>query len=253
MNKSCYVLTNEYLGIAFAAGETKEECAANGLEWIMQRSDRVTHHDSFSGAKGRWERGFLRGCGRKKRLREDETKDDLALGYTCPGHIFNEVAADRSDLRFYNTEFMITKVCVPLRIIQKRLHSWDLFRVYALTLPEGVKTRPLEKISQLELEKALRDSTHGSPACLANLDLSGLEFRGVDATHSIFAGSIFGGASVQNANFRYSDFRGADFTGCDLRWACFLRANLVDADFTGCNVKGADFTCAWQPDLTNVL
>lgn len=64
--------------------------------------------------------------------------------------------------------------------------------------------------------------------CLRFANLSGRDFRGIDAAKVDFADS-----NLSNADFTGANLRGANFAGADLRGAKFTDADLAAANFRG--------------------
>lgn len=74
----------------------------------------------------------------------------------------------------------------------------------------------------------------GVRADFSGLDLTGIDFKGVN-----LAGADFSGADMTSADLRGTRLRGADFTGATLAGANLTNATIQEADFSGADLRGA--------------
>jgi uncharacterized protein YjbI with pentapeptide repeats/beta-lactamase regulating signal transducer with metallopeptidase domain len=78
-------------------------------------------------------------------------------------------------------------------------------------------------------------------------DMHGLNYTGVDLSHSKlertnFSGGTFNGVDFSHANLRGASFHNARLTGCD-----FSKSDLSGVDFSGASITGCQFSDAQLP------
>jgi uncharacterized protein YjbI with pentapeptide repeats len=115
-----------------------------------------------------------------------------------------------------------------------------------LNLPERKQASNLERVTQRELDEAIRKHgvfvkgvRGGARAVFKFKDMSHLDFRKSDLSQADFTGSVLVGA-----NLAEGIFRGVSFFSCDLRNAALEKGDFSRADFRGAFVAGANLTGA---------
>jgi uncharacterized protein YjbI with pentapeptide repeats len=115
-----------------------------------------------------------------------------------------------------------------------------------LNLPERTQASNLERVTQRELDEAIkkhelfiRGVRGGVRASFKFRDLSQLDFRKADLSQADFTGSVLTGA-----NMSAGVFKGVSFFSCDMRNANLENCDCSRADFRGAFVAGANLTGA---------
>lgn len=147
-----------------------------------------------------------------------------------------------------------------------------------------MEMKEFRKITIEELEMILKNhklwlDTHGAEgeqACLAYMDLTGVNLENADLYMANLIGTNLQGANLENKDLRAVDFTwadlsnanmsganlsyaimdGADLSGANMRYSRFIYASLANADmsmsdlqgaiFTAANLRGANLTCSYM-------
>ncbi|MDR2668482.1 MAG: DUF2169 domain-containing protein [Desulfovibrio sp.] len=117
--------------------------------------------------------------------------------------------------------------------------------VKAAFAAQGMDPDALKQLTREDVRAMLADGQSPARKNLQGLDLSELDFSGVDLSHAVCTGTRFNGCAMRGATFTFTVAAEADFTGADLRGARFKQAVLQKAVLRAADFRNADM------ELTN--
>lgn len=118
----------------------------------------------------------------------------------------------------------------------------------ARTIERSRRLAQADIAEMLRLHQRFRACQHGGArAVIEFVDVSELDFSGMDLEDAVFTGCRLAGANFENARLDNAIFFCADLRRANLRGASLRRADLRGAALQGANMSGADmFECDFR-------